>query len=417
MIGSIGHHDRLWNDVPCTVDELARVMTHVDDIDVTNNDESSHIQCPQTWEYAPIHEIDLDETLPLRFRVMVNHSKKVAFAAFRCTDVQKIPDVDLDRYIIDRSWTMEQVRQAGDAILPNNLIGNCFRNILRNASHPALEILADAGIDAYSQNLLLVDRTRPADPFESVEMANAYIQNRVKPWALRKHYTLVVGGYSLGGFIAQYVGYHQNLHNVSFDGLWGVTRFLPQPLNLYRTWGCATVVYRRDSVISWPEMQMGDRYQITPPDGTTEIQIPPTRLSDAGHSMAYFYDQHNPPQYSAELSKEDISAMYCVPPDSLDGRDLHRLHRIAGHFRNREIAYAMYLFYGDNPISELFRNAVYYQIYLIKQHQYQDVWELGMNCFNITSYTPQPYHSSTPQEQAQVIDTVLLNYWREARGQ
>jgi hypothetical protein len=239
-----------------------------------------------------------------------------------------------------------------------------------------------------------------------------YIDNTVKPWAERKKYILVIGGYSLGGFIAQYVGYQQNLYNISFDGLWGVKNFLPQPLDVNKISKCATLCYSSGSIVSWPQIGIGHRFQINPlgRDAQSHI-VSNSRWGCFWHSMAFFYDQLNPPQYSARLSRDDISAMYRVNPSSRDALDLLSLHNAVEDFRSNGTLTGMSCFF---QVSEVFRNAVYHQMYLIKKNRHGEVWELGMHCFIPSSH--RPHFSSTRQEKVQAIEPVLINRWSQARG-
>jgi hypothetical protein len=395
MTGSIGPmrnlgcNNRLWNDVPCDVDELARVIEHVDEIDAGGSPSSP---CPDKWEYAPTNRINLAETLPLRFRVMVNPLKRVAFVAFRCTDKRQGADLLLDAHIIRKSWTTEQITKAYEAVakIPSHCITDSFLMSALNDLRRVADLADIPELFAPSWS-----------PFESVRSANAYIEATVKPWAEEKSYTLVVGGYSLGGFISQYVGYHQNLYNVSFDGLWGATGFLPRPLNLNIANKCATVVYRRDSVISWPEIGMGYRYQIIPPGRDRESQIISNGglMGRLGHSMSFFYDVNRTLSYMP--SQEDISTIYGIPLDShTDISDFLKLTWSVDFFR-RNI---------NNPpfplVSNGQKNAVYEQMYFIIRDRL-DFWKAGEFYF---------LFSATPQEKIQAIEPVLTSRWRQARG-
>ncbi len=395
-IGSIGYRDRLWADVPCTVDELARVMTHVNSVDVNPN-RSPPDPCPSTWECAPGNEINLSETLPLRFRVMVNRLKGVAFAAFRCTDVTKLADVKLDLRVVNESWSNEQARKAVEAWgnIPSEY--DWFFQFLVGFTGVPAKAITKAS-DTFAPKL---------SSFQSVIKANKYIEAKVQPWARRKNYTLVVGGYSLGGFIAQYVGYHQNLYNVSFDGLWGVKTFLTLPLNEAKISKCATICYSSDSVISWPKSQIGRQLQTPRLPKATETDIHnKSSMGYLGHSMFFFYDQLNPPRYSPPPSEKDILARYVVFPSIQDPLDLCRLRAAAEAFRNNEISEGANLFFR---VHKDFKNAVYHQMYLIKRHEYGEQWELGMKCFESVEK-----FSSTPEEKAQAINAVLITLLRRS---
>ena len=415
---NIAYNQRVWAEIPCTLDELGRVMAYTCDADVAEPIipfKSSRTSCeaPQTWTCVPSREINLEITKSMRFRVMVNHAKRVAFVVFRCTDARQMPDIDLDTHIVFRAWRPEQITalftdflalptpQREIVALVLQMGGSGFmRDTAHTVRAAAERLLECVGVSRY----VWVDNAHPEDPFASVEAASAFVENTVKPWANRKKYKLFVGGYSLGGFIAQYVGIKQQLHNVSFDGLWGIRKFLPSNLDPRVIEKCATIVSKVNSSINWSNEQVGKVYQVSPPNGVDAGQ-----MGYLGHCLNFFYDYTGslglqPYTHSLALSSEEIGWMYHVSLNQ--GRQIKELHLLHNAFRwfggeLEEDSIPGYALIAFNNVSESTKNTIYGEMWKIKGcHQ---ISRHGEYCFkDLVGF------SSSYQEKARAIEAYLM---------
>lgn len=417
MAQAIGFHNAIWSDVPCTVNEVARVMTYTCDEDCTKPifpislKKSSGLNhpCPKNWELVPSNEIDQSRTRELRFRVMVHREKRVAMVAFRCTDMCKVADLDLDKEIIARAWTIEQASRV-IADLPKffsdgmrsglaQLLNNLGKNFVEGTLDRIRWIVKGPGdLTGY-----FVDKQCSDNPFDSVEEANTFIQNIVKPWAGQRKYTLIVGGYSLGGFLARYVGVKQNLHNVSFDGLWGASKFLHTPIPQSTLDKCATIVKVVNSSINWSNQEIGFVYQTSP-----SPNIDKGSMGHMGHSMSYFYDYHEYKKYESvecELSSWVVAYMYNLALTSDRTHDLKVMHEAYHFFKYGG-------FYHSNFAhlrSEDLKHRVYYEMWCIMGHKQDVSKQYGEECFYGINNC-----RATSKQRAQAIENALAYFWLRA---
>ncbi len=392
----IDFHERIWPEVPCTVDEMGRVMTHVLQQDMHNPPfMTERSPCPSTWMCA--HELGLSQMQAVRCRVMVDESKRVAMVVFKGTDTTA--DKRLDAHIIGAAWDEHKRVTAFAEVAATQIPIPGLQHVVSGSGlGAAVDLVWKVGSAAYN----LANTGHGIDDcFGVVEQANRFVGDVVRPWAQRRDYTLIVSGHSLGGLFAHYVGYQQNLRTVAFDALYGVHAFLPTPLDTAREAQLHTVVFRENSFINWSHSQIGRIHQVLPSPQVVE------GLGGAGmyHDPRFSYDYGDAEQrYAIHPSLDELAQSYV---DAVVQRDAVRLtyayfvlHLLHTQLRENRLADGID-FFRYLEVFDL-RTAVFQKMASIMGNPVDVPATYGEDCFlNRNGY------SSTASQKSEAIAWVL----------